>query len=177
MLIYWSSALAWTMKDGVLYQRRQFIELEQNLILKKSPRLALFIQNQRQDILGCKEIVAGNGREQSFLKCLKFLNRETEMGLWSLKRTDLINDMNTVCRKFAEKPRFVRKILDQSPVFREKKPWKECHGALWKQIYLTATANFLADPVGATALMRRAESSLGADERWHRKVRRFFDQR
>src|SRR3954467_14618811 len=84
--------LKWSTEQKLEYDRRDFIALQHDLILKKQSRLVKFIQSQSEDLEGCKKLHSGVGNVASLIECMRFINREFELKLYSNGRQDLIND-------------------------------------------------------------------------------------
>lgn len=177
MSLFISCSWAWTPYETKLYTSRQFLELEHTLFMKRDAKHVKVISKQAEDLAGCKAIHEGSGRVQSFIKCVRFLNREHDLKLYSPQRSTLVGDLNLICHQFAGKKDFIEKVLKEEDLFKPRKEWVSCHSEIWQQVYLTAYANFLADPVGTLALSRKAERNLGPDQHWSVKIKQFMSRR
>src|SRR4051812_108904 len=97
-------ALDWSAKDRSLYNSRHFLELTHLLIMQKREGLRKKMTLQEKDLAGCRSIHRGHGGVYSLVACMRFVDREDEMGLFTTGRKQVISDLNLLCQTLATKP-------------------------------------------------------------------------
>jgi hypothetical protein len=170
-----TTALCWTPRDKLLYNRRHFIELAHLLVMQKKASLAKKIMEQEKDLSGCRDLRRGSSDLESLLSCASFINRENDLGMKSPKRFSLIADINILCARYVSKPNKLVRIIE-SKVFGSR-TWAKCAEFTWQQVYLTVYANFDAAPASSLGLLRQAQASLGPYSFWAKKTQALFDSK
>lgn len=160
----------WSPEERRFYVDRNFIVLEHLLVQNRQKDQALEVQKQERDLPSCKALHRGAGNISTTLQCMSFLNREKNLGLESSSSKNLVSDINILCSKLTEEAGATEKLVKSSVFKAGDIRWTPCLNQVWQQVYLTAYANFDADPVGTLALIRRAEKTLPPEKPWTNKV-------
>jgi hypothetical protein len=105
---------------------------------------------------------------------MRFVDTETEWGLQSPGRAELVSDLNTACAVMAKTPQTVQVLMGARLRNQSRGLWVKCTDALWEQVYLTAYANFEAHPVATLAMVRAAEARLPREAVWGSKIRKIL---
>ncbi|MDZ4677383.1 MAG: hypothetical protein SGI74_07715 [Oligoflexia bacterium] len=168
------SHAAFTKHEKQDYFDRRFIELTHHLHNRKQKKLAVFVEQQEQDLVGCRALRKGRGSTDSLIKCMRFLKRETDLAIHSPGHKELKEDLLILCSKLSKSQITSEKFIQSKILKQLGKDWNSCTHSLWQQIYLTAYANFEADPVFVVAMIRLAESGLPVDNYWGLKIQRLL---
>ena len=158
-------------QEILAYRNRNFVLLKHLLIFDHKDQFLAEFRGQERDLAGCREIHHGNGGLSAVLECMAFLNREKKLGLAHEGAQALVRDINILCRQLADQPQSLKKLLNHRYWGRGERDWGPCIEESWRQVYLTAYANFDADPVSVMALVRRAQEVLPPETSWASKVR------
>lgn len=166
----------WLPDEANLYTNRKFVELSHLLIQRNKVNLSKLILDSRNNLAGCKAIAEGGGGWPALLMCMKFIINESKLQISSKGSKKIAADLDFTCTQMAKTPTFsieqVLKNKNISGVFGENQFWSGCRRALWKQIFLTAYANYEAEPIKSVALVRRAEQYIALDGDWSQKALR-----
>jgi len=170
-------ALDWAPNERRAYSSREFITLEHLLVARHQIEKAEKVLMQDRDLSGCRALHHGAGGGQAALSCLAFLNREDDLGLTSPSSRVLVSDLNILCKKLAGDPQVLEKLISNGAFGlsqRQYRKWEPCIEETWRQVYLTAYANFDADPVAVLSLFRQAREALPPKKQWIRKINRLM---
>ncbi len=166
---------SWTPRDQKLYLTRHFIELNHLLIMQNKTKLVEKIQAQEHDLAGCRQLNRGHGGIDSMILCIKFLKRESELGLFTAGRKKLITDINILCPTLLTQSGSLRKLIEANIFSPQAGVWGQCNTSAWRQVYLTVYANFEADPVAALAFVHKADANLAPNTFWSTKTHKIFN--
>jgi hypothetical protein len=170
-------ATPWLKEEIQDYSQRSFITLEHLLISRHEFLKAHQMQSQADDLAGCRALHHGAGGISAVIQCMSFMNREMLMGIQLPSSNGIVRDINILCEKLAQEPVSLKSLVGAQVFKLKTQIWKPCLRTAWKQLYLTAYANFDANPVGTLALVRRAEKTLPPQEPWHQRVNDLLRQR
>src|ERR1700733_9928325 len=106
---------------------------------------------QEHDLAGCRQLNRGRGGIEAMILCIKFLDRESELKLFTPGRKKLISDINILCPTLLTQPGSLKKLIEAKVFNSRDNLWGQCNTSAWRQVYLTVYANFEADPVAALA--------------------------
>jgi hypothetical protein len=175
--LYFSSSghSSWSSSDQNLYINRHFLELEHRMVMQNKVKLIKDLRNQEKDLEGCRSLHEGRGGVRAMIACIRFIDREETLGFKSPGTKGLIKDINILCRQLVTIPGNTEKMI-VSGTFNNiyRKRWSSCEDLAWQQVYLTAYANFNADPVGTLAFVRSAEINLKGNSPWIDKTLRIL---
>jgi len=179
--LVFGSSPSWTPHAQKLYSSRHFIELGHILVMQNKLDLIKKVRAQERDLAGCRSLNRGYGGMDSMILCMRFLDRENELKLYTPGRKKLISDINILCPTLLAYPESLKNLLE-AKVFVGKPPevlaqWRQCSDFAWRQVYLTVYANFDADPVGSLALVHKAQSNLTPNSFWSDKAMKVFGQK
>ncbi len=167
----------WTPHDRKLYEDRHFIELEHRLVMVNGFQLLKKIQKQEADLAGCRELHHGRGGITAVIKCMDFINREEELGLFTRHRLNLVGDISILCGSILSSSNEIDKLIVAGSLRRGRASlWQKCNDLAWRQVYLTTYANFDARPIETLAFFRRAELGLRPESPWAQKTKRLLEK-
>ena len=154
-----------------LFRQRKYAELEQWTAIKSDKTLNYQSRSQSLNLEGCWALRQGTGKENSFLRCLRFV--DIQLKLEGRVDERIMGRLNVMCKHLSHRDRFLQSFIQ---VFKESslapyfKLLEPCLDAVWKQFYLTASEKFSADPGGTHSLYLLANSNLPGGERWKKRL-------
>ncbi len=164
------ASIHWNSEDKGQYMLRQFIELQHKLLERGAATMAAKISSQDKDLAGCRATRSGTGQIQSVIQCMKFIDREEEIAIYSPGRKQMIGDLNILCQKLVKDVDSLERIIKSMVLKGGKAKWQPCRQAAWQQVYLTAYANFEAHPMRTLSFVRKAQVSLQTNSIWATKA-------
>jgi hypothetical protein len=165
-----NTVVKWNENQITRYQKRRFVELAHDLNLSNKPIQAAMILKQQSDLAGCGAFKKGRGRMGSMVKCMAFISREKDLG-FKMESSDAVTvDLGRACRVFALNRDNAFKLLESRVLAKAQPGWRVCAEKVWEQVYLTAAANFEADPVATLAFVRKAQAGLPLNSTWARRT-------
>lgn len=166
----------WTKSQVNAYSHRHFVELEHFLDEEGQTYLARQMRLQREDLVGCNALNRGGGGVSALVKCIRFINREKDLG-FKLSGTDgLIGDINKICGKIIGTDGVLEAVIASGIFKKPLKIWAPCVEGAWQQVYLAAYAGFDGDPIGVLALVRRAKAVLGLESSWKHRTLQYVER-